>query len=241
MLGRGVGGDGNIVERACKPGSVFVRSSIWDECCHSPLAALPGGSAGNLSSSVSALLQVGFAGPTRLRAAGALLPHHFTLTPSAPASGETFMRGRYLSVALSVGSPRPAVSRHPALRSPDFPRRPESRRDRPARSEGDCIRLSQTPSFGTLLERRFASSVLPRQARESTGRRLSVIHSLADVEGRGRRKGQSITFVNVLSRRIQKTLTRVKPAPRRRRETSTDVETKGKRRFFDGRRRRCRP
>ena len=43
---------------------------------------------------------------------GALLPHHFTLTSSA---------GGIFSVALSVGSRRPAVSRHPALRSPDFP------------------------------------------------------------------------------------------------------------------------
>ena len=30
--------------------------------------------------------------------------------------------GVFFSVALSVGSPRPAVSWHPALRSPDFPR-----------------------------------------------------------------------------------------------------------------------
>ncbi len=29
--------------------------------------------------------------------------------------------GRVISVALSLGSPPPAVSRHPALRSPDFP------------------------------------------------------------------------------------------------------------------------
>ena len=30
-------------------------------------------------------------------------------------------RGVFFSVTLSVGSPRPAVSRHPTLRSPDFP------------------------------------------------------------------------------------------------------------------------
>lgn len=48
-------------------------------------------------------------------------------------------RGVFFSVTLSVGSPRPAVSRHPTLRSPDFPHhpRPSMRRsrcrDRPAR------------------------------------------------------------------------------------------------------------
>lgn len=47
-------------------------------------------------------------------------------------------RGVFFSVTLSVGSPRPAVSRHPTLRSPDFPHhpRPSTRRsrcrDRPA-------------------------------------------------------------------------------------------------------------
>src|SRR6185503_3587663 len=46
------------------------------------------------------------------RAAGELLPHRFTLTA---------LRRRYVSVALSVGSPPLAVSQHPALRSPDFP------------------------------------------------------------------------------------------------------------------------
>ena len=47
--------------------------------------------------------------------AGALLPHPFTLTrPQRP--------GGVLSVALARGSPRVAVSNHPALGSPDFPR-----------------------------------------------------------------------------------------------------------------------
>ena len=38
--------------------------------------------------------------------------------------------GGLFSVALSFESPRLAVSQHPALRSPDFPRRAEARRDR---------------------------------------------------------------------------------------------------------------
>ena len=62
------------------------------------------------------------------RDAGGLLHHRFTLTPLA--------RGGLFSVALSRGSPRVAVSNHPALRSPDFPRRAHfrARRDRPASS-----------------------------------------------------------------------------------------------------------
>ena len=50
-------------------------------------------------------------------AAGALLPHRFTLT----CAGEPVIGGLF-SVALSCGSPRLAASQHPALRSPDLPR-----------------------------------------------------------------------------------------------------------------------
>ena len=55
---------------------------------------------------------------------GALLPHHFTLTPAN--------RGGIFSAALSVDTLfrgcRPAVSRHAALRRPDFPRCPKAPR-----------------------------------------------------------------------------------------------------------------
>ena len=61
--------------------------------------------------------------------AGGLLHHRFTLA-QGPALGGLF------SVALSRGSPRVGVTHHPALWSPDFPRRaPEgTRRGRPAGS-----------------------------------------------------------------------------------------------------------
>ncbi len=49
--------------------------------------------------------------------AGELLPHRFTLT--APVA----RGGGLLSVALARGSPQVVVSHHPALRSPDVPRR----------------------------------------------------------------------------------------------------------------------
>lgn len=48
---------------------------------------------------------------------GALLPHLFTLAGARRRLGGMF------SVALSVGSRRPGVTWHPALRSPDFPPR----------------------------------------------------------------------------------------------------------------------
>src|SRR4051812_10671726 len=51
------------------------------------------------------------------RHAGGLLHHRFTLTRPANRSGGLF------SVALSRGSPRVGVTHHPALRSPDVPRR----------------------------------------------------------------------------------------------------------------------
>ena len=52
-------------------------------------------------------------------AAGALLPHRFTLT--ARPNAETFTGGGLLSVALSLTSRPVDVIDHPVLRSPDFP------------------------------------------------------------------------------------------------------------------------
>ena len=53
----------------------------------------------------------------RYRRHGALLPHLFTLTCFARRQSSAVL----LSVPLSVALPRPAVSRHSALWSPDFP------------------------------------------------------------------------------------------------------------------------
>jgi len=62
------------------------------------------------------------------RDAGGLLHHRFTLTDQPKLIGGLF------SVALSRGSPRVAVSNHPALWSPDVPRPRCRDRDRPADS-----------------------------------------------------------------------------------------------------------
>ena len=65
----------------------------------------------------------GFACHVRYRPRGALLPHLFTLTPSARPCGLE-PAGGIFSVPLSVGLPRPGVTRRTALRSSDFPRQP---------------------------------------------------------------------------------------------------------------------
>src|SRR5829696_1673916 len=69
-----------------------------------------------------ALHRVGFAWPARHRAAGALLPHLFTLAADELSRGPPGRR--FVSVALSRGFPRVGFPDHPALRCPDFPRTP---------------------------------------------------------------------------------------------------------------------
>src|SRR5688500_4159409 len=75
------------------------------------------------------------------RAAGELLPHRFTLTA---------LRRRYVSVALSVGSPPLAVSQHPALRSPDFPPAAVAAGDRPIFSGATSVYAEPPCDFGSL-------------------------------------------------------------------------------------------
>jgi len=74
------------------------------------------------------LLRVGFALPHRLPGARCALTAPFHPYRDGP--------GGIFSAALSIGSHRPEVIWHPALWSPDFPRRPEDmatgRRDYPA-------------------------------------------------------------------------------------------------------------
>ncbi len=63
---------------------------------------------------------MGFAALHCCQGMGELLPHRFTLTWEHLRSSQVNPSG-LLSVALSVGFPRLAVSQHHALRSPDFP------------------------------------------------------------------------------------------------------------------------
>src|SRR6185295_4494102 len=73
------------------------------------------------------------------RRAGGLLHHRFTLTGRATRGLRT---GGLFSVALSRGSPRVGVTHHPALWSPDFPRRAA---DRPTRPPVRPARLTPYP------------------------------------------------------------------------------------------------
>src|SRR5206468_3750632 len=79
--------------------------------------------------SLSTLLRVGFAEPHRSPGV------RWSLTPPFHPYRQRTAGGLF-SVALSRGSPRVAVSDHPALWSPDVPRRRDfsRRRDRPADS-----------------------------------------------------------------------------------------------------------
>ena len=61
----------------------------------------------------SVLLRIGFTGRKRLRCAGELLPRLSTLTRVSP--------GGISLLHFPLRSPSAAVSRYPALRSPDFP------------------------------------------------------------------------------------------------------------------------
>ena len=80
--------------------------------------------------------------------AGALLPHRFTLTCGSGPWRPSPIGGLF-SVALSCGSPRLAVSQHPALRSPDLPQ--------PGRSLGERLTATTRPAH--------SPSMLPKVGR----------------------------------------------------------------------------
>ena len=76
------------------------------------------------------LLRVGFTEPSRSPVT--LVVSYTTVSPLPPIHlHRRCIGGGLFSVALSRGSPRVAVSNHPALWSPDFPRHPFARMTRP--------------------------------------------------------------------------------------------------------------
>jgi hypothetical protein len=120
-------------ESACRPGSVHPLARVDGHPSRTAVAgSLVRSTRGHRAGSPQSLAQ--FAGepadPLDLApggvyraaavtcGAGGLLHHRFTLTP-APSRH----RGGLFSVALSRGSPRVGVTDHPALWSPDLPRR----------------------------------------------------------------------------------------------------------------------
>ena len=96
---------------------------LWDARCRAPRATDPGGDAetplpvARRAAPIWSCSRWGLPCRFRYRSRGGLLPHRFTLTWLANQPGGLF------SVALSLGSPPPAVSRHrvsvePGLSSP---------------------------------------------------------------------------------------------------------------------------
>jgi len=126
-------------QTACKPGSVPARPERWTAIHlgrRLPDASrdLPGRRRGDppgvsRAAPIRSCSRWGLPCRPRRRGRGALLPHPFTLTPDR-------VRGGLLSVALSLGSPPPGITRHRVSVEPGLssPRRvaPLPRRDRPA-------------------------------------------------------------------------------------------------------------
>ncbi len=103
-------------ERAVGRKGIYKPGSVADNDLSRPYVAIqlkpPFGTRRAAALFQLVLLRIGFTWQCGRPHPGGLLPRLSTLT----------IRGwRYLSVALSLESPRPAVSRYPALWSPDFP------------------------------------------------------------------------------------------------------------------------
>ena len=96
---------------------VLSRTTIYLLPALLPVSsAQPERSAGHTMRSYLRLLRMGFTKPRCCQHAGSLLHYRFSFSLYANAQVRVFF-----SAALSVGSPRLAVSQHPALWSPDFP------------------------------------------------------------------------------------------------------------------------
>jgi len=88
--------------------------------------------------------------PRRSCSAFALLFFNETCRLSAASPGAQHL-GRLLSVPLSIASRRPAVSRHPALRSPDFPLRDRNHHAATAQPASRAHRILVGESPGALI------------------------------------------------------------------------------------------
>ena len=104
----------------------------------------------------------------------------WSLTPPFhPYRGDRGPPGGLLSVALSRGSPRVGVTHHPALRSPDVPRRVRvspARRDRPA--DSSVVGPSVGPGTGPAAAARTTQLLLRRPG--EAGRDHSPDHRAAE-------------------------------------------------------------
>jgi len=114
--------------RSYQTATISLGRLLPDASC-----SLPGDAAGRLISPYVALHRAGFAQVSGHPEPRALLPHDCTLTLNHSLRSDTGRRpvpepqangaGRYVSVALSLGSPPLGVTQRPALWCPDFPLR----------------------------------------------------------------------------------------------------------------------
>ena len=146
-----------MCEQPCKPGSVF-QTAIY----LGPL--LPAASCDFFETeraaplSLFVLLRVGFTGTRDITAPAV---GSYPTFPSLP--GQAW---RSISVALSLESPPPAGSRHPALRSPDFPHQPRLARLSKLLTNKyynsfyfPCQTLKQLPPTNSLIRELFGISL----------------------------------------------------------------------------------
>ena len=98
-------------EQVYEPGSVLNSHLSWYIVANVIMRPRQNGT-GNPMVLLGPCFRRGLQSLSRCRNSGKLLPYLSTLTRES---------GRFISVALSLESPPPAVNRHPALRSPDFP------------------------------------------------------------------------------------------------------------------------
>jgi hypothetical protein len=152
-------------ELACRPGSVHPlaragdhpsRTAVADSLLRSTREHRAGSPQSLAQDSrqrrgpLLTLLRVGFTKPPG--SPQALVVSYTTVSPLPPDESG----GGLFSVALSRGSPRVGVTDHPALRSPDLPRRARllARRGRPADSPAadfkPMVRALQRPMRGPL-------------------------------------------------------------------------------------------
>ena len=119
-------------QTACKPGSVPARDGegwpfIWDARCRTPRATDPDGGAETRparAEGLPSLLGLAPGGVCHAAAvAGGAVRSYRTISPLPPSARRRDGVGGLLSVALSLGSPPPGVTRHrvsvePGLSSP---------------------------------------------------------------------------------------------------------------------------
>jgi hypothetical protein len=108
-------------KRGRKPSSVVERSSVCPGRCRTGVAIALEARRAAVSPQIGSCIGWGL---HRAAVAGARVSSCLAF-PSLPETegftGKPWYFGRFLSVALSLKSPSPAVNRHPALRCSDFP------------------------------------------------------------------------------------------------------------------------